>query len=248
MVIYADILFILNFASTYILLTLCEKCAGINTKTIRRILGALAGGLCAVLLFSAPMIFRIPSFAAISAAAFGKRNFIKNTTLFFIISMLFSASASVIISVFNINAVLKNGIMYIETSWRLFLIIFAVTYPSVIMIYRFFKLRKKFYRLKIIYDGHIINTTALFDSGNLLKEPITGKSVIICEKNVLIEFNNKNMFAVPYYSLGNNNGMIFAFKADSIVIDETKCAKNALIGIYDGKLSDNYHALIGPCF
>ena len=116
---------------------------------------------------------------------------------------------------------------------------------------------------------------AMIDTGNLLKDPITNSPVIIIEKNKLsnilpkeilensekiingkYEFSDENLkyaskFRVlPFSSLGKQNGMLLGFKVDKIeaeINDEEIIREDAIVGIYDKKLSsrNQYEGLIG---
>ena len=115
----------------------------------------------------------------------------------------------------------------------------------------------------------------MIDTGNLLKDPITNSPVIIIEKNKLsnilpkeilensekiingkYEFSDENLkyaskFRVlPFSSLGKQNGMLLGFKVDKIeaeINDEKIIREDAIVGIYDKKLSsrNQYEGLIG---
>ena len=109
------------------------------------------------------------------------------------------------------------------------------------------------------HNDRTITVSALFDSGNLLKEPITGKYVSILEWEAAkelfdteIEFSDienyiedMKLWAVPFNSLGNSSDV--AFLADEINIpEENKTIDKTFIGLYGSRLSNNeeYHALI----
>ena len=111
------------------------------------------------------------------------------------------------------------------------------------------------------HNDSTITVSALFDSGNLLKEPITGKCVSILEWEAAkelfdteIEFSDienyiedMKLWAVPFNSLGNSSDVLFAFLADEINIpEENKTIDKTFIGLYGSRLSNNeeYHALI----
>ena len=128
--------------------------------------------------------------------------------------------------------------------------------------------------LEIFYNGKYTKIKTMIDTGNLLREPITGTNVIVVEKNSLIDIvdkeilnnikniiqgkwledNNEKIHSykfkiIPFTSLGNDNGLLIGFKPDYIKIyDETEALKdNVIIGIYDGRLSKSnlYTSLIG---
>ena len=120
---------------------------------------------------------------------------------------------------------------------------------------------KQLYSITVTYNGKNISVTALFDSGNLLKEPVTGKGVSLIEwdiaralfdvdcsaEDIVKNVEGLKLYVVPYRTVGEKRGIIYAFCADSIEIsDGNRLIVNALIGLYDGKLSEEneYNALL----
>ena len=131
------------------------------------------------------------------------------------------------------------------------------------------KISKKdiYYEVKIYINEKSVITRAMVDTGNMLKDPITGNPVIVVESslleeilpneilqnidniiggeigNVTEEIRNKyitKLKLIPYSSLGKQNGMLLGIKADKIEIikDEEKLQKdNVIIGIYTKSLT-----------
>lgn len=114
--------------------------------------------------------------------------------------------------------------------------------------------------------------TAIIDTGNFLRDPITKIPVIVVEKDKLNELlpeiildnvtniiNGKNVElgeyaskirAIPFKSLGKENGLLLGIKMDEVEVDYQDTnyqIKNVIIGIYNGTLSRNgkYSGLIG---
>ena len=110
----------------------------------------------------------------------------------------------------------------------------------------------------------------MLDTGNMLKEPISGTPVIIVEKTSLYELMPKEILGgdfekipegiknkyiskfkmIPFSSLGKQNGMLLGIKAEKIeVVNENykNDKKNVIIGIYNKSLTKRgeYNALIG---
>lgn len=115
----------------------------------------------------------------------------------------------------------------------------------------------------------------MIDTGNMLKEPITGNPVIVVEKEVLksiiseeilenaqkiiggdneIELEDKKIISkfrvIPFSSIGKQNGLLLGFKPDEINIinnESEKRFKNVVVAIYNKSFSKNktYRALIG---
>ena len=107
----------------------------------------------------------------------------------------------------------------------------------------------------------------MIDSGNILKEPITGTPVIVVESTLLEEalpreiLNNlekiiggdlegikeetkkeylTRLKLIPYSSLGKQNGMLVGIKPEYIEIEneeQIKKIENVIIGIYNKSLT-----------
>lgn len=122
-----------------------------------------------------------------------------------------------------------------------------------------------------------IKTKAMIDTGNLLKEPITNTPVVVVEHTLFYDIIPKYILnnlekilsgdfseipeniqteyvyrlkAIPFSSLGKQNGMLLGIKADSLIIqfeNEDRKIENVIIGIYDKSLTKKgeYRALIG---
>ncbi len=165
----------------------------------------------------------------------------------------------------TIGMAINNGIVYFDINSKVFAVSLGISCIMMIFFFfvKMFKNRKikKYYILNVTHNDRTITVSALFDSGNLLKEPITGKYVSILEWKVAkelfdteIEFSDienyiedMKLWAVPFNSLGNSSDVLFAFLADEINIpEENKTIDKTFIGLYGSRLSNNeeYHALI----
>ena len=131
------------------------------------------------------------------------------------------------------------------------------------------KITKKdiFCEVEIKLNGKTITTTAMLDTGNLLKEPISNTPVMVVEHTLLYECMPKEILnhleellggdfqnipeevrqeystklkLIPFSSLGKQNGMLLGIKADGIKIkkeEKEKQEENMMIGIYDKSLT-----------
>ena len=123
----------------------------------------------------------------------------------------------------------------------------------------------------IVFEKGKVDINAIIDTGNFLKEPITGKPVIIVEKDVLknvipadILENSQDIIngkkiedkymakirLIPFSALGTENGLLLGIKPDNFYINyQGKISENkkVIVGIYNKKLSRNnkYNALVG---
>ena len=116
-----------------------------------------------------------------------------------------------------------------------------------------------------------VKIDGIIDTGNLLKDPISKRPVVVVEKDKLGGFlpsnilDNNNIVsgknidfgelsskirAIPFKSLGKENGLLLGVKVDEIQVEYQDILHNiedVIIGIYNGHLSknDKYFALVG---
>lgn len=274
MEIYADVIFFVNFVFSYVLLYILGRAVNrVKIRKIRIALASVIGGVSSVIIFCIEMpmwisyIARtVAVFFIIVIAYFEKRRNILNQILWFLIFsgiMMFVMIMMVSLTGKNIGMAINNGIIYFDINSKVFTVSLMLSCIIMIFLVKMFKNRKnkKYYILNVTHNDRTITVSALFDSGNLLKEPITGKYVSILEweeaKKLFdaeFEFSDienyiedMKLWVVPFNSLGNASDMLFAFLADEINIpEENKTIDKTFIGLYGNRLSNNeeYHALI----
>lgn len=274
MVVYADVIFLINFISAYIMLYILGK--AINKVRIRKkrlflasVLGAAGAAVvfCVEIPTALSYLTRILAvFIMIFTAFFEQRKQLLNQILWLVLMsgiMIFSMMLITALIKNTVSVVIKAGIVYFDIPPKVFLFAFILSYFVLIFFLKVFKNRKnkKYYIMSVTHNDKTVTVTALFDSGNLLKEPVTGKYVSILEWDYVkklfgaeYEFSDienhaeeMKLWVIPFNSLGNSSGMLFAFLADNITIpEEKKIIDKTFIGIYGGVLSKNneYHALI----
>lgn len=131
---------------------------------------------------------------------------------------------------------------------------FTLLVLAALLLYRYRKNveRKRLYTVKIVENGKEYEFNALFDTGNLLKDPYTGKPVSIVEENedILDWLNDKpqKYRIIPFKSIGTENGLLEGTEVDELIIcreDGKKIERDAVIAFYKGKLScDNSYQVI----
>lgn len=103
---------------------------------------------------------------------------------------------------------------------------------------------KRLYAVRIVESGKAFDFQALFDTGNSLVDPYTGKPVSVVEENEDIRswIRNKpqKYRLIPFRSLGKENGLLEGTEVDELIIcgkDGQKTERGAVIALYKGKLS-----------
>jgi len=104
--------------------------------------------------------------------------------------------------------------------------------------------KKRLYAVRIVESGKEFDFNALFDTGNSLIDPYTGKPVSIIEENEdmrsLLRDKPQKYRLIPFRSLGRENGLLEGTEVDELIIcgrDGQKVERGAVIAFYRGKLS-----------
>jgi sigma-E processing peptidase SpoIIGA len=104
--------------------------------------------------------------------------------------------------------------------------------------------KKSLYKVVLNENGRSLEVKALYDSGNLLVEPVSGKAVSIIEKTSVlddwIKSTPEKFKIIPYKSVGMEKGVLEGMVIDQLIIqqDDKKVVEDkAVIALYDGKLS-----------
>lgn len=90
------------------------------------------------------------------------------------------------------------------------------------------KKEEELYSVELYIDDEPILCRGLMDTGNSLRDPISGKPVIVVdekllekEMNQLKELHPNRIRVIPYSSVGNNNGLLFGIRLKKIIISNS---------------------------
>lgn len=112
-----------------------------------------------------------------------------------------------------------------------------------------------YYEVKLLGYGNEITLKALSDTGNSLKEPISGKPVSIVEEGLLEQLTDiklpERFRVIPYHSVGRNNGIMEGYEIPEMIIEGDKEKiryKKVIVGISKTRLSSNgkYQMILHP--
>lgn len=231
MVIYVDVLFIVNFFITYLLLLLTKALVKSSAKTVRLLISSVLGGLYSLVILLDDLSVLISIFGKLSVSillvliTFGFKRFgtfIKAVALFYFSNMLFLGVILGTQLIFNSkSAAVNNGSVYFDISAPVLLLSAFLAYVvsiAVIKIYNKTLGRQEIYKLKIFKDSDCHTMLAFFDSGNKLTEPFSGYPVIIVDSS---KMNYKSERIIPFNTVGGD-GILQAFRPDKIEISNEK--------------------------
>lgn len=194
MIVYADVLLVVNLFVNYLLLlcssTIMKKHAG----RLRLLLGASIGAIYGFVVFLPELpgfvefIIRIIASALIVLGAFGFKNipsFLRSFCTFFAVSFSFGGILLVLwITVAPVGMVYNNGAVYFDIDLSVLAVSTVISFAVVSVLARFTARRAprdSVALVKIVYKGKEVNLTALIDTGNSLCETFSGYPVILGE-------------------------------------------------------------------
>ena len=256
MEIYAESLFLMNFSSLLVCLLPAASLVRSNSK--RLVLSAIFGALWASMAFFITFenhigkIIVLLGYILTALISFGRK--IKPIAVFFTVMLILYASVMMFISFLgsNTTALIKNGIIYMNIRSEIFIAVFIISLPIVIILERIRRItsKKSIRKLKITKNGKSVTLNALHDSGNTVTEPLSGRSVIFVTKKSLKTMDIDKIITeekpciIPYHSLGHD-GVAIGFTPDKIILDSKKEINGAVIGLCSEEQFGDCDALIG---
>lgn len=288
MTIYLDIIFLENLCMNYIILYATTIITKTSPKPIRLFIGSLIGAIYAIVVvlnileIYSNIVFKILVSIVMVYVSLETKNakmLIKDLLIFYLTSFTFGGvTLALIYFIKPENIIMKNGV-YIGT-YPIKMLLLGGILGYIIITIAFSIIKKKINRsatycnIEVAINNKIADIKALLDTGNFLKEPITGTPVVIAENKVLeqilpegimenikpiidgrTELDSKlyellpKMRVIPFSSLGKQHGMLLGIKADYIKVftqDEEYKITNVIVAIYEGTLTKDgaYNSLI----
>jgi stage II sporulation protein GA (sporulation sigma-E factor processing peptidase) len=251
MTVYIDIIFIFNTIINFIIIKTTGFIVSRDTETKKAVLASVITSVFMIVLncfvFSCVIKYKLIQLIVFGTLmiyiTFGKMNmeeYVIRMMVMFLVSYVYGG---IIFMIYTDNKIK----LYIITA---IIITQYIILKAVIKRIRAIKADEKLYKdVVIIKQGQEIRFKGYIDSGNNLYDAITKSMVLIAQKDTLKNQFKGNMektlfengiYAIMYNSIGKNNGLIYAFKPDSVfVIEDGKYIKknNILIGVYNGILS-----------
>lgn len=283
MTVYLDVVFFENVCMNYIILFATGYILKIKMKQIRIILSSALGSIYAVLIymqniiFYSNMIVKIVLSIVMILIAFSPKkikSLFKELVLFYLVSFAFGGCAfALLYFVKPQNILMKNGVYVgrypIQIALLGGIVGFVITQMAFKLVKNKMTKKDMFADLYVFSNEKTIKLKALVDSGNMLKDPISGLPVIVIEKSKLYQIFSKKVLdhtndiingnfskdlflqeqeaiskfrMIPFSSLGKENGLLLGIKVEKVKVcfEETEeVIKGVIIGIYDKSLTKN---------
>lgn len=193
--VYADVLFLINFSMDFLVFYICARLSGKRLFVVRSVIAAAVGGIYGIVsLFLPeegliPLICDVLSMLLICAIAFYKkldriRDFLGRCALFAGISAILGGVMTAIYTMLN-----RSGLAALEgdsgddiSIWLFALLAAAGGAAAFVGGRRMRRLSvTKQAEIEITFDSKTARVRGMTDTGNLLTDPLSGRSVAICE-------------------------------------------------------------------
>ena len=262
-IIYVDVFFTVNFIMDYLLLYLTSKILKKKYRKVRLILSAFFGGIYSVIVLvplinhlSIITLFSIITAFIMTFLAFGfesRNEYLKNAAFLGFTTFLLSGIMNYLYYSTEVGMIIQNvlkGTSNKSVNTRKFFFVTLFSYGIMIFAIKLYRVQRKndriIFDVKLSFRGKSVVTKGLFDTGNSLKEPISGKIVHVAESRIIkpmIEGDDtavERICVIPYHSVGEETGMLYGYRLDEMVIiidDKPKFLYKPIIAVYEGELS-----------
>ena len=254
MEVYLDLVVLLNFLVDFLLLLGTNRISGFPLGIGRCAYGALLGGVYsgACLLpgfhFLGNLLWRMVSLGLMGLAAFGfSRSSLKRTAVFLLLSM---ALGGLVLSLGrnDFGALTLAALM----CFCLCRVCFGNTIGS-----------REYVSLTLTYRGQCASLIALRDSGNTLRDPITGEQVLVVSGSVgqrltgLTEHQLRHpletlaqrpipgLRLIPYKAVGQTGGFLLGLRMEQVKVGQVVTDAVVAFAAEDFGRGEVYQALTG---
>lgn len=199
MTIYLDVILLENMCMNYIILFATGLIAKTKIKQFRIIFSSFLGGIYAILSFTpileiyTNLIFKIVISITMVYIAFTPKNLkllLKQLLLFYLVSFAFGGCAFCLLYFIKPQDILmRNGVLTGTYPLKIAFLGGIVGFVVVNIAFKIVKgkISKKdiFCNVEIFFKDKSVEIIAMIDTGNMLKDPISGMPVIVVEKGKL---------------------------------------------------------------
>lgn len=253
MTIYLDIVFLENFLLNFIIIFSTSLITKSKTTLFKMVITSAFGSLFSISEYiyfgikeNEKFIFKFVLSIVMINMTFGfkKKKLLFNLVVFYLVSLSFGGLSFATLFFINSEKIIIKNDMFLEISLLESIVIasiicFVLILVLIVCLKIYEKKKSELIEIEIINNGKTHKVMALYDTGNLLKEPITQKDVIIVEKSELYDICDNNFLdsikdilngkwigdensnykfcLIPFSSLGNENGILIGLDRKSVV-------------------------------
>lgn len=271
MIVYADVLIVLNFVVDYFLLLATDKFLHKKGKLLRLISGAFFGAFTSLYIFLpqvnkyiellTKIIFCFIT-VAIAFEITGVKNFLRTSGVYFLITSLYGG---VMIAVWHIlkpnGMVINNSVVYFDISPLILVTATVFFYISFTLCYKIFARNIEatdLCEITVFADSKNTNLIALIDTGNAIEDVFGKSEIIIADKSVFTSLFGENSFEnstlnsrfhlIPFKTVSGND-ILKGFRCDRAEVKYKGCVttiEKPIIAASKSPLKDGFNAIVNP--
>lgn len=249
MIIYIDLVFLINFIIDFLLLLTVNVALKRYSKIRRLALGSILGSVSLLSLFI-PIngiilsILKIIMGLLMVIVAFGYKNLrytFYNLLYLFMCSVILGGFLYYLQVQFSYS---NDGFVFYYEGLAINYVFLLVIAP--LILYVFIKsinvlkeVKNYYYKVTIVFSNDFnLNITGFLDTGNKLVDPITNKPIILINKKLIKgKYNIRSPMYVPYNAF-NNHGLLECVKPKDLYVNDIKLS-SYLIGFSDNSFKLN---------
>ena len=188
-VVYVDSVFVLNALMDYLLVLCAARLAGIPLRRRRYLLAGLLGGAYAVAVFLPGLGFlsatpvKLAAGILLALAAYGgEAKLLRLTLLLFAVSCAMAGCVLALGLVAGGGVPMVNGVFYTDVDAKVLLTAAAAAYLVLTVVFRAAAgkgVRGELVRAQVCLAGRTTAFTAFCDTGNALRDPVSGAPVLV---------------------------------------------------------------------
>lgn len=264
MTVYLDIVFLENLLMNYIIIYASGVAIKAEVKKLRLFIASSVGAIYTIVMYLdvipiySNFIMKIVLSIVIVYISFKPKTvkkLIKEIVIFYLVSFVFGGCVFALMYFLKPQmAEIRNGVFVGAYPLKVAIIggmiAFIIIQASFKIVKTKISKKDMIYDMEIIINKKTVKIKALLDTGNLLKDPLTGLAVIVVEHKSLYTIIPKDILdniskiiggdivdlsknegfnkiisrfrIIPFSSLGKQNGLLLGIKADgiNILVDE----------------------------
>lgn len=272
MVIYVDVLVIVNMIVDYFILLLSAAINKTQYKNLRLLLGAFFGGLSSLYIFLPQqsiiieLLYRILTALLITFTSFGFKKFkifARNAFSFLLATIVYGGAVFAIWLVFKPNSiVINNTYVYYDISAVLLIIISVVIYIIITIIKSILKreaVAADRCDIEFLNGDKRVLAKGILDTGNSVTDIFGDAPVFFVSEQIFVKLfgnnfeiskrENKNRYRIIPCATVNEKGILEGLRCDaaSVICDNKHFNFNHPVLLKSSaEFSDDYDALVNP--
>lgn len=272
MVVYADILIILNIIVDYFLLLAAAKLLQNNSRILRLLAGAAIGGVSSLYIFAPDLglliglLFRAAVCALMVLAAFGFKNiktFLRGCGVLFLVTCGYGGIMTAVWYLFKPPGMtVVNSVVYFSISPAVLIIASVAAYLLFMLFSAIFSKTAKFAErceITVSAGGDSITMEGIIDTGNSVEDIFGNSEIIIADKayvkNLFGDINPatnddiKSRYRLLPCSTVSGGGTLVGFRCDKAFISDGERSvklEKPILAVSKTPLNDDYSAIVNP--